>query len=455
MSHLRRSSLILGCVIALIHIMSFFFVAWLLQSHGASMEAMVAKMDQVEYLQLADTMFSAHRFALSPDAPAEIFRTPGYPTFVAMTYLASSHWYWAPFVASGILLGLIASIVALLGMEMGLTVGISLLAGALIGLSSGSFLLSMTATGSDILYTFVYACAALVALRLRHDTYRPLAIGLLLGMATLVRPIGILASLPLLFGSGLIFALNGRAYLRSASVALAAWILILTPWYVRNHQVAGVALLSTVSTFNITYYNIPMNEAFWHRASEADTRLAILHIVGTTTPEALRSTEFLPVMESYDHTYLRSHIIDYGIFHISRTVPFFFMSGFNVIHAVLAHEAPALRSSLFPTESDNLTRHITSHEWGAALHALGAYWLTTLERLSWFVAILLAFAAPFFARGRNRRILLVFAAIIVANIILISPVTQARYRFPAEPYIWVAAVYTGVTLWNRYRDRTA
>lgn len=414
------------------------------------MEAMVAKMDQIEYLQLADTMLSAHRFALSPDAPAEIFRTPGYPAFVAITYLVSGHWYWAPFVASGVLLGLIAVIVALLAMEIGATRRASLLAGALIGLSSGSILLSMTATGSDILYALLYAGAVLAALRLRNDMYRPLAIGVLLGAATLVRPIGILASLPLLLGSGLISAVNASTYFRSTAVALAAWALILTPWYVRNHQVAGVALLSTVSTFNITYYNIPMNEAFWHRASEADTRLAILHIVGTTTPEAIRGTEFLPAMENYNHTYLRSHLIDYGLFHLSRTVPFFFMSGFNVINAVLAHEAPGLRSPLFPTENDNLTRRITSHDWGAVLHALSTYWFTTLERLAWLAAILLAFAAPFFARGRNCRILLVFAAIIITNILLISPVTQARYRFPVEPYIWVAAVYTGAALWKRY-----
>jgi hypothetical protein len=193
-----------------------------------------------------------------------------------------------------------------------------------------------------------------------------------------------------------------------------------------------------------------MNEAFWHRASEADARLAILHVVGTTTPEAMRGTTFIGSMERYDRDYLHSHPLDYGIFHLSRTVPFFFMSGFNVINAILAHEAPTLRSPLFPTESENLTRHLAAHEWSAAFHALGAYWFTSLERLSWLFAIMLAFAAPFLARDK-RRILLVFVAIIVANIILVSPVTQARYRFPAEPFIWAAAVYTGVTLWKRYR----
>ncbi len=448
-----RSIALLGALVAFVQLGAFWAATAALGSHGASMEAMVTKMDQIDYLELADTLLTVHRFALTPEAAPEIFRTPGYPVFVASTYVLSGHWYWAPFVASSLLLGLIAVIVALTALELGLSHRTALVSGALMGLSSGSFLLSMTATGSDILYTCIYAAAMLSALRIHDDTYRSLAIGILLGFATLTRPIGILASLPLLLGSGYIHASDFRTYARTTLLSLACWALILAPWYIRNYSVTGTPLLSTVSTFNITYYNAPMNEAFWHRASESDARLAILHVIGTTTPEAMRGTEFLPAMESYDRTYLRSHVADYGIFHISRTIPFFFMSGFNVINAILAHEAPGLRSPLFPTEGENLTRHLAAHEWGAALRALGAYWFTTLERLSWFVAIALAFAAPFVARDRNRRILIVCAAIIIANIILVSPVTQARYRFPAEPFIWAAAVYTGVTLWNRYRQR--
>jgi hypothetical protein len=160
----RRAFALLGILVAFVQIGAFWATTAALRSHGASMQAMVAKMDQIDYLELADTLLSTHRFALSPEAPAEVFRTPGYPVFVAGTYLLSGHWYWAPFVASGILLGLIATLVALTAFELGLSRRAALASGGLMGLSSGSFLLSMTATGSDILYTCIYAAAAFATL---------------------------------------------------------------------------------------------------------------------------------------------------------------------------------------------------------------------------------------------------------------------------------------------------
>lgn len=435
-----RSLVILGSLIALVQLGAFWAATEALHSHGASMQAMVAKMDQVEYLQLADTMLGSHRFALSPDAPAEIFRTPGYPAFVAFTYLVSGHWYWAPFVANALLLGLIAIVVALLSSELGLSRRSSLIAGALIGLSSGSFLLSMTATGSDVLYTLIYACAVLAALRVRDETYRPLAVGLLLGVATLTRPIGILASLPLLLGAESLHTQTWGSYVRKTALSCAVWLLVLCPWYVRNDVVAGTPLLSTVSLFNMTRYNIPMNESFWRHVDEDVARDSFLVQVGTSSADALRGADFIAPMRSADKEYLSAHGSEYGIFHLYRTLPFFLMSGFNVINAVLSHEAPTLRMPLFPSESENLTALVAAHRWDAALRAVSRYWFTTLERVSWLVAIGIAFVSPLLATGRTRRVLLLFLGIIVANIILVSPVTQARYRFPAEPFIWSATV---------------
>lgn len=450
-----RAVALLGIFVTIVQLGAFWTATEALASHGARMETMIAKMDQAEYLRLADTMLGTHRFALSPKAAPEIFRTPGYPAFVALTYLVSDHWYYAPFVGSSILLGLLAAVTALLAAELGLSRRYSLTAGLLMGISSGSFLLSITATGSDILYALFYACAALAGLRIRNNTHALLVAGAALGLATLTRPIGILASLPLILGIPFIRTTGWRIYGRMSALAFIAWLLVLAPWYIRNELAAGTPILSTVSTFNITYYNIPMHEGFRQGVSEDDTRLAILHIIGTTSPTGLRGTEYLSTMRSYNRTYLASHVSEYTTFHLYRTIPFFVASGFNVINAVLAHEAPTLRSPLFPTERDNLTHYVAAHEWGAALDAVGRYWFTTLERLSWVLAILTAFVAQLLATGHRRRALIVFAVIIVANIILVSPVTQARYRFPAEPFIWVAAVYTGATLWQKIRSRQA
>jgi hypothetical protein len=98
-------------------------------------------------------------------------------------------------------------------------------------------------------------------------------------------------------------------------------------------------------------------------------------------------------------------------------------------------------------ESENLTQLVADHRWSAALSAVSKYWFTTLERVSWLIAIILGFLSPHMAKGHTRRVLMFFIAIILVNIVLISPVTQARLRFPAEPFIWSAAV-AGYCLWR-------
>lgn len=451
----RAQLALLGTFVACVHIGAFTGVSTLMERHGASMPAMIVEMDQVEYMRIADTLLDHGRFALSIDAAPEIFRTPGYPLLIAGISTLTGERYWSIFVLQGILVGFLAILVVLIARETGLSRRLSLIAGVLMGLSSGPLLLSLTGTGSDIPYTLLYSLAAYIAIR---SCQRPLAqraamLGIILGLATLTRPIGIIASLPLLLGFAILHAANLRQYAHATMIALIAWLIVLAPWYARNAVVAGTPLLSTVSTFNIIMYNIPMNETFWRGVGEEESQITVLRAIGTTTPEALRSTTYLPAMKTYAREYLATHAAEYGTFHLYRTIPFFLMSGFNVANAIISHEAPSLRIPLFPTENENLTRHIAAHEWGAALRAAGAYWFTTLERLVWLVVIILALAAPLFAQGRTRRILWLFATVIITNIILVSPVTQARYRVPAEPFIWVAALTSISALARRWQGR--
>lgn len=446
----------LAIIIATLHALTFFGTASLMQQHGASMKEMILKMDQVQYLQLADTMLDYGRFALSPQSEPELFRTPGYPITILAVETVTQRYFWGIFLFHVILLGFLAAVVGLTASRIGLTRNAALTAGGLMGISSGSFLLSLTGMGSDILYTVLYACAAYVAISAQspHTSRQAVYLGLLLGLATLVRPIGILASVPLLIG----FALLDRERLgqmtRRVAIASLAWIIVITPWCIRNFGTAHVLLLSTVSTFNVAVYNIPMNENFWRGTGEKEGRSIVQSSIGAPTLESMRGATYLARMKQYNTTYLEKHFFEYGIFHLYRTLPFFFMSGFNVINALISHEAPSLRTPLFPTENENLTRLVAEHRWNEAVKALSHYWFTTLERLSCLVAIMAAFTAPVLARGRTRRILILFAVIIVTNILLVSPVTQARYRVPVEPFIWIGAVFTAQFLWRRWRFRT-
>src|SRR3989338_4284082 len=76
-----------ACVVLYLVIFTIIFLIG--SSHGASPERMIGltlgeHADTVEYRMLAENMLGEHRFALSPQAPTEFARVPGYPAFIAL-----------------------------------------------------------------------------------------------------------------------------------------------------------------------------------------------------------------------------------------------------------------------------------------------------------------------------------------------------------------------------------
>jgi hypothetical protein len=150
--------------------------------------------------------------------------------------------------------------------------------------------------------------------------------------------------------------------------------------------------------------------------------------------------------------FLTEHGVGYALFHVYKMIPFFLGSAANVAHVVVATEAPELFIPLFPKVQENLTSKALAGDWGGVIENLKRYWIVTLERLVWAVMFLLSFLSPFFARGQTRLFLILACTIIMTNAFLTSPVFQPRFRVPAEPFIWITAVFTAQALWYRLRS---
>jgi K+-sensing histidine kinase KdpD len=123
-------------------------------------------------------------------------------------------------------------------------------------------------------------------------------------------------------------------------------------------------------------------------------------------------------------------------------LPFFFGSGINVIYATITNEIPAFHLPFFPLASQNTSSLFYGGSYLAVAQNLLSYWPATLERLVWLTLFLLAFAAPFFTTGMQRRFALLSVLFILAVALLASPIAQPRYRIPAEPFIWLSAALT-------------
>ena len=413
---------------------------------------LTSQSDQREYLALADQMISEHRFALAPEFPSETFRTPLYPLLIALISVLT-HSFWALFVVHALMVGLIVYLIIRIG-ELVMPPRVAEWAGIIFAVSSGPLISTVMGLGSDLLYTLLFVPATLLLFISLERPHRKnmVLIGILLGLATLTRPVGILASWPVLLS---IFLIPGALRIRVQYFALAvlSFALVLTPWYLRNASLSGTPFLSTIPSYNFAYYNIPWSESFWNHTSESTERTKLLAPLGTEEPYVLRLYTFSPQLTEMRDEYLHTHFVKYGIFHAIKIAPFFVGSGYNVINAVLAQQSPALHIPLFPTESSNLTAALTNGDYWSAVLYIKSFWLVTIERLMWAFAVFASLVAPFFARGRTRLILLVSALIVLSTMILVSPVTQARYRMPAEPYIWIGAVYSVFALSLKWRNR--
>lgn len=447
---------------AFLHILIFAVVSISVGQHGGSMTHIIDTQDEGEYIEIAQSLLASGEFRINGAIETETFRTPLYPSLAALILALTGGWFWSVYILHALATGVTAGATAWIAASLGLPRKWSIAAGLLFGLSSGPISLTVSGMGSDKLFPMFFSLAAGLVLTFsaQSPSIRAIYIGLLLGFATLVRPIGILASLPILFGTLVVppreifpdFASRMKVLLLSAFV----FALVLIPWCLRNYVVAEHFSLSSLPTYNFVYYNMPIFLSYHNGTTEEDERNFILDRLGRPNLMTLRGFAYHEELSAIQKEFLDEHAVRYGFFHVYRTIPFFLGSGFNVAHVVVATESPSLRSSLFPTEQENLTSAILRGDIATVRNNLLNYPLVTLERILWLLIFALVFLSPLFAKGMVRRTLLLFCFIILSFAFLSSPVIQPRYRVPAEPFIWICAVYSvyGFLEWRKRRPNS-
>jgi 4-amino-4-deoxy-L-arabinose transferase-like glycosyltransferase len=189
--------------------------------------------DSREYEDMALSVYIHGTFGL------HTLRSPGYPTLIAAVYLLfGPHLLPLRLVeaAIGVLsVGLIGVVGARL---FGRTAG--LISAALAALHPVlAFLPTIQYSENTLVLVVVLAFAAVFTALRRGDTWRWAVAGALWGVALLTRP-NTMFALPGL-AIGLLFALRRarRPWWAPAWIGLAACVLTVTPWILRNHRVHG------------------------------------------------------------------------------------------------------------------------------------------------------------------------------------------------------------------------
>jgi 4-amino-4-deoxy-L-arabinose transferase-like glycosyltransferase len=210
--------------------------------------------DALEYRLLGLDILHHGTFSILPPEERQpiVFRSPGYPLFLAATYAVESRGYLAIILQQFMLIASAALIFALLR-KFSVRRGIALVFAALYLLEPQVWLYSLQ-TMTETSYSLLFL--SLLALALLPSRLRPLPryaiFGLLLGISLLVKPTSLmyapfLTALLLLPEDGSV-ALRGRV--RGAVLASAIAFLIVVPWIARNHRLTGEWILSSSAEFN-------------------------------------------------------------------------------------------------------------------------------------------------------------------------------------------------------------
>ncbi len=223
--------------------------------------------DSQSYISLALKLLSTGKYPTD-----SAWRTPVYPLFIAMVYgIGGNNPITLIFVQI-----IISTASVLFTYRLGIRlmpkpaamIGALLMAFSVKSFTHAFFLLTET------LFTFLLLAAILVWVKARQDGKRDWLVlsALLMGAAILTSPIALY--FPLVMTGMILFDLSRRwiPRLQDLLIYLVVTTLILFPWVLRNNYVVGLLTVSTISNYNLLFYNAAAVQANLQGISETDVR---------------------------------------------------------------------------------------------------------------------------------------------------------------------------------------
>jgi hypothetical protein len=243
--------------------------------------------DSREYIALAQNLVSSHTFTRDTVPPfrPELFRTPGYPLFLALPVIAgridlgrTAH--RPSFIVLALALQVLLALLTVwftwkLGIELGLAPATAALASLFVGLSPNLAFLSSKLISEPLFTPMLLVCLLLLnRYRERGRVLDLIGTGVCSGLLILVRPIAtffplVIAVYVLWLGVGKTGTVPRRVGrrrseglspvfllgFRNALILFAAASIVVAPWVIRNGRKTGRYIISTASEHNVYLYD--------------------------------------------------------------------------------------------------------------------------------------------------------------------------------------------------------
>jgi 4-amino-4-deoxy-L-arabinose transferase-like glycosyltransferase len=285
--------------------------------------------DTPEYETIGSNIAAGNGFSLSSAAPfiPTVRRAWAYPAFLA---IVNGHGPVHPYRVAAIQIVLDSAVaVAILLLTVAVPMRGARIAAAVIYALHPAAVAASTTMLTETLFTFLVACAALLVVAGRKSDRLPLSLlaGIIMGLAVLCRPLGVIYA-----GSAVLMLLawrrQPRALVHAAGFA-AACALVILPWTIRCTAVTGRLVIAQGA--GITNWYLPTRwdwdqndqSAIWRafasdpygkRLAAARTSAEVVDLNEVGQKQALRNIEANP------RAYLMSRI---------RTYPHLFISTFG------------------------------------------------------------------------------------------------------------------------------
>lgn len=205
----------------------------------------------------------------------DAYRTPLYPLLIALVYVLGGTNPLLVILVQALLGALVVLLTYCLGVRI-LPRPAALIGALLIAIDLGA-VTNVFYILTETFFTFLLIAAILAwvnAIQQEKTSWLVLSAALL-GLSTLCRPIALY--FPLLLAAGLFFV-KRRSWpglLRRLAIYLGVFLVVLLPWLVRNDLLIGVPTVTTLSNYNLLFYNAASLDANLRHISEIDDRVLL------------------------------------------------------------------------------------------------------------------------------------------------------------------------------------
>ncbi|MDO8561300.1 MAG: glycosyltransferase family 39 protein [bacterium] len=469
----RHESVIIAVIVLVVvgaRLLSFAYLSSLASENPSANPYPIVVGDSLHYAQRADNLLAFHAYEDVPGTPLRA-APPGYPVLLAGIKVATGS--MTPVVILQTLISILASVLIYRMARTLVPISYALVPALLYAIDP-MVVFSDTAVITDSIFSALLVCTVYLAFfqsRVRGIVLWG-SVGLLLGAATMIRPIAQF----LVFVFPAVFLLrqwmSGRGEdenrLKAVCACVLAFALVVVPWMARNQILFRSFEVSILSSHTLLIYDVRGFLAWRALGATPNPLSAILVMRRLNDPVFAsvdkdigeRLAEITPPGEDpYNYKgklairYIIHDPIRYAYFHAVNTIPFFLSSSiasYGQIESQLRNNegffAPVTLSIL---ETWNRIRNPESVR--SFLSAVWSLAPTALEIFLWVLAGLAAFAAAVLRR-RDFTIIL-FAVLVMYFAALTGPLSSSRYRIPAEPYLLILASVGAHALVERIREK--